>query len=65
MSLRQCRYYDHETHIGMFCGLGKDLREMIYADNVTAATEKNVVQYLNAEHESFEAVMKRAPMTSN
>lgn len=46
-----CRYYDAETHMGMFLGLGKDLRAALLDEKVEVATEANLVRFLNAEDE--------------
>ena len=33
----RCRYYDAETHLGMFCGLGKDLRGYVVGISVISS----------------------------
>lgn len=46
-----CKYYDLETHTGMFCGLGKDLRQKLDSDKIAIATEADKVIFLLADAE--------------
>lgn len=42
----KCRYYDRETHLGMFCSLGKDLRKLVEAPEIRVATLRDPVQHV-------------------